>query len=100
EAKQVPGLLIYRFDAPLFFANAEFFQEEIRERLAAADPKVRWGGVGAEPMTDVDSTAAVMLDDLLRELEHDGVVFAFAEMKDPVKDQLRRYGLFDRIGED
>jgi high affinity sulfate transporter 1 len=100
QARQVPGLLLYRFDAPLFFANAEVFHGRLRARIAAADPAVRWVVVAAEPITDVDITAGEMLDGLLDELADAGIVLAFAEMKDPVKDRLRRYGSFDRIGAD
>jgi high affinity sulfate transporter 1 len=100
HARLIPGLLLYRFDAPLFFANATHFRREIRERIARADRPVRWVVVAAEPITDVDSTAASILAGLLDELDHAGITLAFAELKDPVKDELRRYGLFDRIGED
>lgn len=100
DARTVPGLLLFRFDAPLFFANAGHFREQVRARVAEADPPLRWIVVAAEPITDVDTTAAVMLEGLLDELSGQGVTLAFAEMKDPVKDHLRRYGLFDRIGED
>jgi MFS superfamily sulfate permease-like transporter len=100
EARQVPGLLLYRFDAPLFFANAGFFRRRIRGLVAAARPRVRWVVVAAEPITDVDTTAADVLGELLAELRRQGVTFAFTEMKDPVKDRLRRYGLFDVVGAD
>jgi high affinity sulfate transporter 1 len=98
EARQVPGLLLYRFDAPLFFANAGFFRRRIRGLVAAARPRVRWVVVAAAPITEVDTTAADVLGELLAELRQQGVTFAFAEMKDPVKDRLRRYGLFDVVG--
>ncbi len=97
-ARQIPGLLIYRFDAPLFFANAERFGERVREITAASDTPVRWVVVEAEPITDVDTTAADMLLELHKDLEASGVCLAFAELKDPVKDRLNRYGLTDRIG--
>ena len=60
----------------------------------------RWVIVAAEPMTDVDSTAAEILGRLIDELEREGVELAFAELKGPVKDRLRSYGLYDRIGDD
>ena len=68
EARQVPGLVLYRFDAPLFFANADVFRDRIRERIASAEGPVRWVVVAAEPITDVDTTAAAMLDALEAEL--------------------------------
>ena len=72
EARQVPGLVLYRFDAPLFFANADVFRDRVRERIAAAEQPVRWVIVAAEPITDVDTTAAAMLDRLADELAQAG----------------------------
>ena len=67
EAEHLPGLVIFRFDAPLFFANARTFRDQIR-RLAAAEPRPHWIVIAAEPITDVDTTAADMLEDLDEEL--------------------------------
>jgi high affinity sulfate transporter 1 len=92
EAEEIPGLVVYRFDAPLIFANCATFRDEIR-RLAAADPPPRWILVAAEPMTDVDTTAADMLEDLDEELNARGISLAFAEMKDPVRRKIERYEL-------
>jgi high affinity sulfate transporter 1 len=100
DGRQVPGLLLYRFDAPLFFANAGVFRRRVRGLLAAARPPARWVVVAAEPITDVDTTAAAVLGELLAELRQQGVTLAFAELKGPVKDRLRRYGLYDQIGPD
>ncbi len=97
-AKQVPGLLLYRWDAPLFFANADTFRERILDAVDAADPKTRWVVVAAEPVTDIDTTAAEMIEELDGDLATRGVELAFAELKDPVKDRLERYGLHARIG--
>jgi high affinity sulfate transporter 1 len=96
--RQVPGLLLYRFDAPLFFANAGVFRRRLRELLATTTPRVRWVVVAAEPVTDVDTTAAAVLGELLAELRQQGVTLAFAELKGPVKDRLQRYGLYDQVG--
>src|SRR5262252_8274439 len=92
DASQLPGLVIYRFDAPLFFANATTFRDEIR-RLARADPPPIWIIVEAEPMTDVDTTASDMLEDLDEELNSSGISLVFAELKDLVRDKIERYGL-------
>jgi MFS superfamily sulfate permease-like transporter len=100
DARQLDGLLLFRWDAPLFFANAEAFREAIEAAIAAAPAPVRWVAVAAEPVTDVDMTAADMLEELLAILERDEIALRFAELKDPVKDRLRRYGLLERIGED
>ena len=99
EAKQVPGLLLFRWDAPLFFANAEMFRTAIEAAMAATTTPVRWLVVAAEPVTDIDTTAADVVDAIHEELERAGIEIVFAELKGPVKDRLRRYGLFDRIGE-
>lgn len=99
EGRQVPGLVIVRWDAPLFFANADFFGDRVRELVRTADPRARWVVIAAEPITDVDSTAADALRALLDDLQVDGVRLTFAEMKGPVKDLMKRYGLFDRVGQ-
>ena len=92
DAQQLPGLVIYRFDAPLFFANVKTFRDQIR-RLAAADPPPRWIVIAAEPVTDVDTTAADVLTDLDEALNARGISLVFAEMKDPVREKIERYGL-------
>lgn len=92
DAEQLEGLVIFRFDAPLFFANARAFREQVR-RLAAAKPAPRWIVVAAEPITDVDTTAADMLEELDRSLNEDGISLVFAEMKDPVRAKIERYEL-------
>ena len=98
EARRVPGLVLYRFDAPLFFANADYFRARVRN--LARSGGVRWIVVAAEPITDVDATAGETLRALSDELEAEGIELAFAELKDPVRDRLRRYGIADTIGPD
>lgn len=100
DARQVPGLVLFRWDAPLFFANADTFRERVIDAVEGASPKPLWVVVAAEPITDVDTTAAEMLLELDAELKALGVELAFAEMKDPVKDRLARYGLHATIGPD
>jgi MFS superfamily sulfate permease-like transporter len=92
DASRLPGLVIYRFDGPLFFANAKNFRDEFR-RMAAADPPPRWILVAAEPVTDVDTTASDVLQDLDEELNSRGISLVFAELKDPVRRKIERYGL-------
>jgi len=99
EGRQVPGLLLFRFDAPLFFANAEVFRDALHRALAAEQRHVWTVVVAAEPITDVDSTAAEVLGELDAELERRGIELAFAELKGPVKDKLQRYGLMAQVGE-
>jgi len=100
DAKQIPGLVLYRFDAPLLFFNSDTFRGGVQEALGAALPPVHWVIVAAEPISDVDTTAADMLELLRTDLAARGIVLAFAELKDPVKDQLRRYGTLARVGEE
>ncbi len=92
HAELIPGLVIYRFDAPLIFANARTFRDEVRE-LARSDPPPRMILVAAEPITDVDTTAGEMIEDLHADLEAAGVQLAFAELKDAVRLKIRGYGL-------
>jgi high affinity sulfate transporter 1 len=98
DARHIPGLVLYRFDAPLFFANVDYFRERVRALARGGD--VSWIVVAAEPMTDIDATAGETLRGLVDELEVDGIELAFAELKDPVRDQLRRYGIETAIGPD
>ena len=97
-ARRVPGLVLFRWDAPLFFANAEVFGQDVREAVAASPTLARRVVVAAEPVTDVDTSAADVLQSLHDDLEAAGVELHFAEVKDPVKDQLTRYGLLERLG--
>jgi MFS superfamily sulfate permease-like transporter len=96
----VPGLVLYRWDAPLFFANAGRFHDRVLHVLRRADPPARWIVIAAEPITDIDATAASTLEDLLGDLEEAGVRLAVAELKGPVWDRMQAYGLAQRIGED
>ena len=99
DARQIPGLVLFRWDAPLFFANAELFQNRVLDAVAASPTPVRWLVVAAEPVTSVDITSADMLAELDDTLHAAGIELCFAEMKDPVKDKLKRFGLFARLGE-
>lgn len=98
EAKRIHGLVIFRWDAPLFFANAEVFHEHVLQAIAEAPTPVRWVVVAAEPVTDVDITSAEMLSELDDELQKEDIELCFAEMKDPVKDRLKRYDLHGKLG--
>jgi high affinity sulfate transporter 1 len=99
EARQIPGLVLFRWDAPLFFANAEFFRERALAAVTQAPSPARWLVIAAEPVTSVDVTAADALAELDRSLQDIGVELCFAELKGPVKDKLKRFGLFAQIGE-
>ncbi len=100
DARLVPGLVLLRWDAPLFFANAELFQNCALDAVAASPTPVHWLVVAAEPVTSVDVTAADMLIELDETLHAAGIELCFAEMKDPVKDKLKRFGIFGQLGEE
>jgi MFS superfamily sulfate permease-like transporter len=99
DASLIPGLVLFRWDAPLFFANAELFSDRVLDAVAASPTPVRWLVVAAEPVTSVDVTSADMLAELDDTLHAAGIELCIAEMKDPVKDKLKRFGLFARLGE-
>jgi high affinity sulfate transporter 1 len=99
DARRIPGLVLFRWDAPLFFANAEFFKERALDALSKSPTPVRWLVVAAEPVTSVDVTAGDTIAELDKALHARGIEFCFAELKDPVKDKLKRFGLFAQFGE-
>jgi len=99
DARRIPGLVLFRWDAPLFFANAEFFKERVLDAVATSPTPVRWLVVAAEPVTSVDVTACDMVAELDQALQAQGIELCFAELKDPVKDKLKRFGLFAQLGE-
>jgi high affinity sulfate transporter 1 len=99
EARRIPGLVLFRWDAPLFFANAEQFRNGVLDAVEESPIPVHWLVVAAEPVTSVDITAADMLEGLHAELSAADIRFCFAEMKGPVKDKLKRFELFDKFGE-
>ena len=100
EARRIPGLVLFRWDAPLFFANAELFSERALDAVAQSAAPVSWLVVAAEPVTSVDVTAADIVAQLDDTLHAAGIEMHFAEMKGPVKDKFKRFGLFARLGED
>jgi high affinity sulfate transporter 1 len=99
DARQIPGLVLFRWDAPLFFANAEFFKERVLDAVAKSPTPARWLVVAAEPVTSVDVSAGDTVAELDEALHAQGIEFCFAELKDPVKDKLKRFGLFSQVGE-
>ena len=99
DARRIPGLVLFRWDAPLFFANAEFFKERVLDAVATSPTPVHWLVVAAEPVTSVDVTACDMVAELDQALQAQGIELCFAELKDPVKDKLKRFGLFAQLGE-
>lgn len=99
EARRVPGLVLLRWDAPLFFANAQIFRARVQQAIDTAPAPTRRIVIAAEPVTDIDITAADMLAELVDQLDALHIQLCFAELKGPVKDSLKRYGIFERIGE-
>jgi high affinity sulfate transporter 1 len=99
DARQIPGLVLFRWDAPLFFANAEFFKERVLDAVSKSPTPVRWLVVAAEPVTSVDVTAGDTLAELDKALHAQGIELCFAELKDPVKDKMKKFGLLAQLGE-
>lgn len=103
EARQDPGLLIYRYDSPLFFANVEDFRHRARAAVEEAERTVgpvEWFVLNTEAMVEVDITAVDALESLRRELAARGIVLALARVKQDLRDALAPTGLLDRIGEE
>ena len=98
EARVVPGLLVYRYDGPLFFANADNFLDRVRGAVRHLDPA--WVVLNTEALGDVDLTGADAIETLRAELAQRGVVLALARAKQELLDLLRPSGLLDRIGAD
>jgi len=98
SARLVPGLLLFRWDAPLFFANSELFSQKVKEAIAGSTQPLKRILVTAEPVTSIDVTSADMLVELEQHLRTSGIELRFAEMKDPVKDKLKRFEILDIFG--
>ncbi len=99
NARRIPGLVLFRWDAPLFFATAELFHQTVLEAIEESPTEVQRIVITAEPVTSIDVTSADMLGLLERQLKESGIELHFAEMKDPVLDKLKRFELFGRFGE-
>ncbi|WP_420751577.1 SulP family inorganic anion transporter [Rhodococcus sp. O3] len=97
EGHRIPGLVIARFDAPLFFANGDLLDRHVRDLVAHAPTPVEWVVIAAEPITGLDTTAVDELVDLDRYLASKGIRLAFAAMKGPIKDKLVQFGVGDRF---
>jgi high affinity sulfate transporter 1 len=100
EGRFVPGVVLFRWDEQLFFANAEIFRDQVLRAVAAASSPTRRVIVASDAITDVDITAADVLISLHAELGRRDIELWFAGLKGPVKDRLRTYGLLDRMGQD
>ncbi|MFI0265770.1 SulP family inorganic anion transporter [Streptomyces luteogriseus] len=98
QARTIPGLLVYRYDSPLFFANAENFRRRALEAVDEQSEPVRWFVLNTEANVEVDITALDAVDEVRRELAHRGIVFALARVKQDLLDDLTAYGLADTVG--
>jgi len=98
HARLVPGLVLFRWDAPLFFANAELFQRRLLDAVANSPTPAQQVIVAAEPVTSIDVTSADVLAEVEQKLRASGIELRFAEMKDPVKDKLKRFEMMERFG--
>jgi len=99
DARLVPGLLLFRWDAPLFFANAELFQQILLQAIENSPQPIKRVVVAAEPVTSIDVTSGDMLGELAQTLRARQIELHFAEMKDPVKDKLVQFELVETLGE-
>ena len=95
---EVPGVLVYRWEAPLFFANAGAFRQQVRKLVQAREPA--WVVIQCEAITDIDVTAAEMLEQLDTELNAAGRHMAFVELRSRLQDLMRRHGLFETLDRD
>ena len=100
DARLVPGLVLFRWDAPLFFANAELFQDRVLKAVSDSPTPVKRIIVAAEPVTSVDVSSADVISELRKTLSASHIELHFAEMKDPVKDKLKKFEIFDALGKD
>jgi len=100
KARLIPGLVLFRWDAPLFFANAGLFNKQVANAISDSPTPVKRVIIAAEPVTSVDITSADMLAELKETLDTSEVELHFAEMKDPVKDKLKRFKLLQILGTD
>jgi SulP family sulfate permease len=99
-AEPVAGLLVYRYDSPLFFANAEDFRRRALAAVEQTGGPVEWFVLNTEAIVEVDITAVDVLEDLRRELTDRGLVVALARVKQDLRDELAPTGFLERIGED
>lgn len=99
EVQTVPGLIAYRFYAPLFFANAEHFVHRVRELISSSPDPVQWMVVDMQAVWDIDVTAADVCARLVEELRQAGIFVALAQANRPLRERLRRIGLYEKLGE-
>ncbi len=94
-----PGLIVYRFDADLFYANADRFADEVRALIDSAPTPVKWFVLDADAVNDIDYSAAGVVRDLLGELATRKIRVAFARVSQYLRADLDRHGISARLGE-
>ena len=100
DAETIPGLLVYRFDSPLFFGNADVLRDEVRDMVRKAEHPIHEVVVNAEAVTDLDTTGVQVLDRLLEDLSADGVLLQFARVRAPIRAMMMRTGFEERLGKE
>jgi SulP family sulfate permease len=98
DAEVVPGLMVYRYDSPLFFANAEDFRTRALRSVHESEHPVSWFVLNTEAIIEVDLTAVDALESLREDLTHEGITFGMARVKQDLMDELRPSGLLERVG--
>jgi SulP family sulfate permease len=94
----VPGMIVYGFDAPLFFANAPYLMDQVSDLISAADPPITYFLIDAEAIPDIDTTAADTLKEIYNELRGKGITLGIARANKPLRETMRLAGLEDLIG--
>jgi MFS superfamily sulfate permease-like transporter len=99
QAKTIPGLVVYRYDAPLFFANAQDFRRRALAAATRASPPARWFILNTEACVEVDFTALEAVEAVRAELTRRGIIVGLARVKQDLLEVLQAFGLAKKIGE-
>ena len=100
SARIVPGVLVYRLDDRLFFANTNYVEGRIREAVAGAPAPVHWLVFDAEALNHIDATGVRMLTEMIESLRKESITFVFARLHSPLSDRLRDAGVLDLVGDE
>lgn len=90
KTTSIPGMIIFRFDAPLYFINANYFKDTVNELIEKSDEEIRWFLWDAETITELDSTAGQMLRVLISDLKKRNITFAIARLKGPIRSTINK----------
>jgi MFS superfamily sulfate permease-like transporter len=100
DARELPGLVVFRYDSPLFFANAEDFVEKCEDAIEDAPTAVRWFLLNVEANVEVDITGLDAMEQVRAACERQGIVFALTRVKNDLRIPLERHGIAERIGDE